>query len=126
MNILMVHGGHEWQFIPHQAQVDLYRGFIDRGVDIVFGSHPHVVQGMEAYRGKLIFYSLGNFLFPGMDETLGGEESVIVSCGVYRGKVRYLEVYPVRLQGTTVRLDPSSKTIDRFYQLSQALRERNP
>jgi len=126
MNILMVHGGHEWQSTPHRGQVDLYRGFIDRGVDIVFGSHPHVVQGMEAYRGKLIFYSLGNFLFPGMDETLGGEESVIVSCGVYRGKVRYLEVYPVRLQGTTVRLDPSSKTIDRFYQLSQALRERNP
>lgn len=31
MNILMVHGGHEWQFIPHRAQVDLYRGFIDRG-----------------------------------------------------------------------------------------------
>lgn len=126
MNILMVHGGYEWQSTPHRGQVDLYRGFIDRGVDIVFGSHPHVVQGMEVYRGKLIFYSLGNFLFPGMDETLGGEESVIVSCGVYRGKVRYLEVYPVRLQGTTVRLDPSSKTVDRFYQLSQALRERNP
>lgn len=126
MNILMVHGGYEWQSTPYRGQVDLYRGFIDRGVDIVFGSHPHVVQGMEVYRGKLIFYSLGNFLFPGMDETLGGEESVIVSCGVYRGKVRYLEVYPVRLQGTTVRLDPSSKTVDRFYQLSQALRERNP
>ena len=126
MNILMVHGGYEWQSTPHRGQVDLYRGFIDRGVDIVFGSHPHVVQGMEVYRGKLIFYSLGNFLFPGMDETLGGEESIIVSCGVYRGKVRYLEVYPVRLQGTTVRLDPSSKTVDRFYQLSQALRERNP
>ena len=126
MNILMVHGGYEWQSTPYRGQVDLYRGFIDRGVDIVFGSHPHVVQGMEVYRGKLIFYSLGNFLFPGMDETLGGEESIIVSCGVYRGKVRYLEVYPVRLQGTTVRLDPSSKTVDRFYQLSQALRERNP
>ena len=126
MNILMVHGGYEWQSTPHRGQVDLYRGFIDRGVDIVFGSHPHVVQGMEVYRGKLIFYSLGNFLFPGMDETLGGEESMIVSCGVYRGKVRYLEVYPVRLQGTTVRLDPSSKTVDRFYHLSRPLRERNP
>lgn len=126
LNILMVHGGYEWESIPHRAQVDLYRGCIDRGVDIVFGSHPHVLQGMEEYGGKLIFYSLGNFLFPGMEETLGGEESVIVSCGVYRGKVRYLEVYPVRLQGATVRLDSSSKTLSRFYQLSRALQELYP
>lgn len=124
--MLMVHGGYEWAAIPHRDQVRLYREFIDRGVDIVFGSHPHVVQGMEVYQGKLIFYSLGNFLFPGMEETQGGEESIIVSCGVYRGRVRYLEVYPIRLQGPTVRLDPASRTLDRFYQLSRTLRELYP
>ncbi len=125
-NILMVHGGYEWASTPHHDQVYLYRKFIDTGADIVFGSHPHVVQGMEVYRGKLIFYSLGNFLFPGMDGTSGGEESILVSCGVYAGKVRYVEVYPLRLQGPTVRLDPSKDTLKRFYQLSRALRELYP
>jgi hypothetical protein len=36
---------------------------IDNGADAVFGSHPHVVQEAEQYKGKLIFYSLGNFIF---------------------------------------------------------------
>ena len=36
---------------------------IDAGADLVVGHHPHYVQGIEAYHGKLIFYSLGNFVF---------------------------------------------------------------
>ena len=36
---------------------------IEAGVDIIIGHHPHVVQGMEVYQGKPIFYSLGNFVF---------------------------------------------------------------
>ncbi len=82
----------------------------------------HVLQGMEVYKGKLIAYSLGNFIFPGMDETKYGEDSCILSLGLYGGEVRYLEVYPVRLQATSVRLDPSSRIVERFYRLSEALR----
>ena len=40
-----------------------YTFYIDAGADMVIGSHPHVLQGMEYYKGKPIIYSLGNFIF---------------------------------------------------------------
>ncbi len=40
---------------------------IDAGADLVIGGHPHVTQGAEYYQGKLIVYSLGNFVFDGFD-----------------------------------------------------------
>jgi poly-gamma-glutamate capsule biosynthesis protein CapA/YwtB (metallophosphatase superfamily) len=43
------------------------RKMIDAGADIVVGAHPHVTQGAEYYKGHLIVYSLGNFLFNGFD-----------------------------------------------------------
>jgi poly-gamma-glutamate capsule biosynthesis protein CapA/YwtB (metallophosphatase superfamily) len=46
-----------------QYQTTLGRAAIDAGADLVVGSHPHVVQAVEIYRGKPIFYSLGNFIF---------------------------------------------------------------
>jgi hypothetical protein len=45
-----------------QGAVDLHRGAIDAGADAVIGHHPHVAQGVEIYKGKPIFYSLGNYL----------------------------------------------------------------
>lgn len=121
-DVVMVHGGYEWAETPQRKLRLLYRSWIEAGADIVVGSHPHVLQGMEVYKGKLIAYSLGNFIFPGMDETKYGEDSCILSLGLYGGEVRYLEVYPVRLQATSVRLDPSSRIVERFYRLSEALR----
>ena len=49
----------------NERQRALARAMIDAGADIVIGGHPHVTQGIEYYRGKLIVYSLGNFLFDG-------------------------------------------------------------
>lgn len=44
-------------------QKSLARKFIDQGADLIVGSHPHVIQDIEMYKNKLIFYSLGNFIF---------------------------------------------------------------
>ncbi len=63
--ILSMHAGTEEQYKITGVQADIARGAIDLGVDIVFGHHPHVVQAVEVYRGKPIFYSLGNFSFGG-------------------------------------------------------------
>lgn len=46
-----------------QYQTTLGRSAIDSGADLVIGSHPHILQGIESYGGKPIFYSLGNFVF---------------------------------------------------------------
>jgi poly-gamma-glutamate synthesis protein (capsule biosynthesis protein) len=105
-NVALVHGGEEWSTRPTSEQQQLYRGLVEAGADVVIGSHPHVLQPMEAYRGRLIAYSLGNFLFPGMEGTPGGEESTILKIGVMNGRVIYLQSYPVHLSGTSVRLAP--------------------
>jgi poly-gamma-glutamate synthesis protein (capsule biosynthesis protein) len=57
------HGGTEYAISSNAAQHALYRRMIDLGADAVFGDHPHVVQDTEAYKGKLIVYSLGNLIF---------------------------------------------------------------
>lgn len=61
--VVSYHGGAEFNFIPTPTQRKRARSFIEWGADCVIGHHPHVAQGMETYRGKLIFYSLGNFIF---------------------------------------------------------------
>ncbi len=57
------HGGIEYTPAPPQNYIDLYRSMIDAGADVVLGDHPHWVQTSEAYKGKLIVYSVGNFIF---------------------------------------------------------------
>ena len=52
---------------PNDRQNALARLLVDHGADVVIGGHPHVTQNVEHYRGKLIVYSLGNFVFDGFD-----------------------------------------------------------
>lgn len=61
--VVNVHWGTEYEhrFSPQQQAVA--HRLIDAGADVIIGHHPHVVQGVERYAGKLIFYSLGNFIF---------------------------------------------------------------
>lgn len=61
--VVMVHWGIEKADKPEPYQRDFARVYIDSGADLVIGSHPHVLQGFEQYKGKWIAYSLGNFIF---------------------------------------------------------------
>ncbi len=61
--VVSVHWGREYIHQPTERKKMLGHTFIDAGADVVLGHHPHVVQTMEIYRGKPIFYSLGNFIF---------------------------------------------------------------
>lgn len=61
--VAMPHSGAEYQPSPDEIKTNFYRGLIDAGADVVLGDHPHWVQSTEAYKGKLIAYSLGNFIF---------------------------------------------------------------
>lgn len=60
---VLPHDGIEYIDIPLPETIARYRDFIDWGADGVIGTHPHCPQGWETYKGKPIFYSLGNFLF---------------------------------------------------------------
>lgn len=61
--VVYVHWGVEREEFPKDYQRTLGRQYIDAGADLVIGSHPHVLQGIEYYQGKPIVYSLGNFVF---------------------------------------------------------------
>ncbi len=61
--IVNIHWGEEYKTISNTRQRTLARIMIDAGADVVIGHHPHVVEEMEVYKNRPIFYSLGNFIF---------------------------------------------------------------
>ena len=63
--VVIFHWGNETETVPDSNQTTLGRIAIDEGADLVCGHHPHVLQGIETYKGKNIVYSLGNFCFGG-------------------------------------------------------------
>jgi poly-gamma-glutamate synthesis protein (capsule biosynthesis protein) len=63
--ILSIHWGIEKETAPEDEQITVAHRAIDLGADIVLGTHPHVLQGIEKYNGRYICYSLGNFCFGG-------------------------------------------------------------
>jgi poly-gamma-glutamate capsule biosynthesis protein CapA/YwtB (metallophosphatase superfamily) len=62
--VVMIHWGVELDARPRLYQVEQAHRMIDAGADMIFGSHPHRLQPMETYRGRPIFYSLGNLVWP--------------------------------------------------------------
>lgn len=63
--VVIFHWGNETETVPDSNQTTLGHIAIDEGADLVCGHHPHVLQGIETYKGRNIVYSLGNFCFGG-------------------------------------------------------------
>jgi poly-gamma-glutamate synthesis protein (capsule biosynthesis protein) len=61
--VLYAHWGTEYARKENASQKEWAHIFVDAGADLVIGSHPHVVEPVEIYKNKVIFYSLGNFVF---------------------------------------------------------------
>ncbi len=67
--VAMPHMGAEYKSGPDQIKTDFYHSLIDGGADMVIGDHPHWIQNTESYKGHLIVYSMGNFMFDQQDTT---------------------------------------------------------
>lgn len=63
--VVNYHWGDQKSYTPNEAQKRMAHTAIDSGADLVIGHHPHVLQGLESYKGKNIVYSLGNFCYGG-------------------------------------------------------------
>ena len=61
--IVYAHWGIEYDSVANGVIKNLAHEFVDAGADLVIGTHPHVIQDKEEYQGKMIYYSLGNFIF---------------------------------------------------------------
>lgn len=100
--VVSIHWGDEYSPVPNQTQKDLAYKMIEAGTDLIIGHHPHVVQNVEVYQGRPIFYSLGNFIF---DQYFSDEvqEGLMVRLELKDGEARY-QLLPTRSELSQPRL----------------------
>lgn len=152
--IVMPHMGSEYTATVDSKRQALYRSMIDSGADIVLGNHPHWIQPTESYKGKLIAYSMGNFIFDqdfseevtrsaAFDATFTIEKSSIsqadlnawvklgATCSTFKdtcleiAQEQKLHKLPMNINIDVVGVDTSGKMTHRADQkLTQKIRER--
>lgn len=93
--IVSFHWGNEYDDTANDEQITDGHKAIDAGADLVVASHPHVIQGVESYSGRLIAYSLGNFVFDHTSKVVG--ESFILNVTLTPDGVAEATVVPVYL-----------------------------
>jgi poly-gamma-glutamate capsule biosynthesis protein CapA/YwtB (metallophosphatase superfamily) len=101
--IASVHAGREYDRKQEKTKVQAFRLLADLGVDVVLGHHPHVVQDVEIYKGRVIAYSLGNLVF---DQSWSPEtsEGLLLEVGFTGKRAVYVNLIPVSIQKTQARL----------------------
>ncbi len=114
--VVGMHAGNEYVSEPVPAQVSFAHAAIDAGADLVIGSHPHWLQPFERYKGGLIFYSLGNFIFDlDAPETRQGAAVKII---LDRRNVAAVEIAPVEIENSCcprlARPDESNRALRRM------------
>lgn len=120
--VVLPHAGFEYVPRPGPAIRELYRSFADAGADLVLGTHPHVIQGIERYGRGIIAYSLGNFVFIGLGEEAPGQRSGIFSFAVHEGSVIGYNFMPVTAGDDSSYLSPDAvQAAARFMELTEAL-----
>lgn len=97
-----MHWGPEYQDHPHENDTQTAEWLIDHGVDIVIGTHPHWVQGIDQYKGRPIIYSLGNFIFD-QDFSKETREGLAVKL-TFNDKVVNIEPIPLQIDESQPRV----------------------
>ncbi len=88
--VVIVHGGIEHYQLPTPRMIETFHFFIDAGADVVINHHQHCYSGYEEYKGKPIFYGLGNFLFDWNNRRNGiWNEGYMVELTLEEGKIKY-------------------------------------
>lgn len=100
--ITQIHWGREYEHNFSKQQQDIAHQFIDAGADIIIGHHPHVVQGMEIYKNKAIFYSLGNFVF---DQYFSPDTQEELAVGIsYQAGEYKIYLFPIQSNNSQLSL----------------------
>lgn len=92
---ISLHWGVEETFTVTPAMVEFAHQLLDEGADMILGHHPHQFQGMELYKGKPVFYSMGNFIFDQNDPE--NRESFILDMTFTEKKLTALAAIPIRI-----------------------------
>lgn len=107
--VVHAHWGDEYKPLPNAPQQSIGHQIIDAGADLLIGHHPHVIETAEIYKDRVIFYSLGNFIFdqymPGTKEGLG--------VGVVQQDDRaHFVLYPFDIVNYQPQLKPEDKSLE--------------
>jgi len=115
--IVSLHWGEEYKLISSPAQQSLAHKIIEAGADLIIGHHPHVVQNIEKYQGKLIFYSLGNFVF---DQYFSPEtrQGLAVGLEIHHNKLVY-RLFPLQINLSQPVLMEKNKASEFLIQLAK-------
>ena len=129
--IVIFHWGNETETVPDTNQMTLGRLAIDEGADLVCGHHPHVLQGIENYKGKNIVYSLGNFCFGGnsspsdMDTMIFQQTFTITSEGVQADNVTNIIPCSISSADGYNNYQPTPATGDEATRIKAKIQERS-
>jgi poly-gamma-glutamate synthesis protein (capsule biosynthesis protein) len=101
--LVCFHWGTEFRHDVNDSQIETAHAAVDAGADAVIGTHPHVLQGRETYKGALIYYSLGNFVF---DKQIpeGTSDALIVQLTVNKNGIVSINELPVLIENCQPRL----------------------
>lgn len=94
--VVFIHWGTEMQSTPTARQVRQAHEIVDAGADAIVGHHPHVVQTVEVFKGRYIFYSLGNFIFD--FSKAPGNIGLITQFSISDGTIQSVEVIPYSIR----------------------------
>ncbi len=118
--VVNVHWGHEYKLLSNERQRGLAHDLIDHGADMIIGHHPHVVQEIEVYRDRPIFYSLGNMIF---DQWFSRDTQEGLGIAATFGQDQTLRVTLKPFQSVASAMKPM--TPEREKQFLSELRERS-
>lgn len=129
---ILPHDGIEYIDVPLPETIARYRDFIDWGADGVIGSHPHCPQGWEDYKGKPIFYSLGNFFFNSKEDTLYRAwnrphwyDGMCVEMTLNEGEIRYRIINTKNIDNVSLVIDSEPCRNDHNKELLSYLDDKN-
>ncbi len=107
--IVIAHAGEEFSSIPLPSVRKRYHEFLEYGADIVVGHHPHVTQNYETVGEKIIFYSLGNFIFDTNYQRIQNhtEFGMLIKLHFDENKFSW-EHFPITIDRETQRVKPSA------------------
>lgn len=114
--VVYVHWGIEKKEYPEEYQREMAKQYIDAGADIVIGSHPHVLQGIEYYNGKAIVYSLGNYIF---GHTI--DRTYLLDVQIDADNTYQLRVVPCTTQNAYTHTIEDAKALEDFYRYYEGI-----
>lgn len=118
--VVSFHWGRESVTTPTSKQVEFAHKVVDAGADLVIGHHPHVLQGIETYRDKIILYSLGNFVFDNSKPLQ--KQSAIFQCTFEDGVIKNPHLIPIKIENNRpviAKIKDAEETFNQIKKISK-------